>query len=151
MVRWVFICVLASGRLLAAADLKTELHDYFQQACRLQGFMGAASVTVNGETRFQEACGWADAEWKIKNTVDTRFRTGSIAKQFTAAILLLHEQGKLSFSDPVGKYVDNLPESWHAATIHQLLTHTSGVPIPTYSGPAWERYSALASSPTRVS
>src|SRR2546430_10355165 len=30
---------------------------------------------------------------------------------------------------------------------HQLLTHTSGVPIPTYSGPAWERYSALAASP----
>lgn len=148
MLRWVLICALASGRFLAAADLRTELHDYFQQACQKQGFMGAASVTVNGETKFQEACGWADAEWKIKNTVDTRFRTGSIGKQFTAAaILLLHEQGKLSFSDPVGKYVDSLPESWHSATIHQLLTHTSGIPIPSYTGPAWERYSALASSP----
>jgi len=147
--RWIMICVLASGRLLAAADLKTEFHNYFQQACQSKGFMGAASFTVNGETRFQEACGWADAEWKIKNTVDTKFRTGSIAKQFTAAgILLLHEQGKLSFSDPVGKYVDNLPESWRSATIHQLLTHTSGIPIPSYSGPAWERYSALAASPT---
>jgi CubicO group peptidase (beta-lactamase class C family) len=148
MSRWIFICVLASGRLLSAADLKTELHEYFQQACQSKGFMGTASIAVNGETKFQEACGWADTEWKIKNTVDTKFRTGSIAKQFTAsAILLLHEQGKLSLSDPVGKYVDNLPESWRSATIHQLLTHTSGVPIPTYSGPAWERYSALAASP----
>jgi|SRR6478609_2389326 len=148
MLRWVFICVIASGRLLAAADLKTDLHDYFQQACQSKGFMGAASVTVNGETKFQEACGWADAEWKIKNTVDTKFRTGSIAKEFTAAdILLLYEQGKLLFSDPVGKYVDNLPESWRPATIHQLLTHTSGIPIPSYTGPAWERYSALAASP----
>jgi len=148
MVRWVFICVLAYGRLLAA-DLQTELHDYFQQACQSQGFMGAASVTVNGVTKFQEACGWADAEWKIKNTVDTKFRTVSIGKQFTAAaILLLHEQGKLSFSDPIGKYVDNLPESWRSATIHQLLTHTSGIPIPIYTGPAWDRYSALAASPT---
>jgi D-alanyl-D-alanine carboxypeptidase len=148
MVRWIFIGVLASGQLLAAADLKTELHNYFQQACQSHGFMGAASVTVNGETKFQEACGWADAEWKIKNTVETRFRTGSIGKQFTAAaILLLHEQGKLSFTDPIGKYVDNLPESWRSATIHQLLTHTSGIPIPSYSGPAWERYSALGASP----
>src|ERR1051326_1885685 len=128
MVRWVLICALASGKLLSAADLKTEFHNYFQQACqasRSRGFMGAASVKVEGETKFQEACGWADAEWKIKNTVDTKFRTGSIAKQFTAsAILLLHEQGKLSFSDPVGKFVDSLPESWRSATIHQLLTHT---------------------------
>jgi CubicO group peptidase (beta-lactamase class C family) len=142
------ICALASGRFLAAADLRTELHDYFQQACEPKGFMGAASVTVKGETKFQEACGWADAEWKIKNTVDTKFRTGSIGKQFTAAaILLLHEQGKLSFSDRVGKYVDNLPESWRSATIHQLLTHTSGIPIPNYTGGEWERYSALAASP----
>jgi CubicO group peptidase (beta-lactamase class C family) len=148
MVRLVLICALASGRLLAAADLKSELHDYFQQACQKQGFMGAASVTVNGETELQEACGWADAEWKIENTIDTKFRTGSIGKQFTAAaILLLHEQGKLKFSDPIGKFVDNLPESWRTATIHQLLTHTSGIPIPSYSGPAWERYSALAASP----
>jgi len=144
----VLICALASGRLLSAADIKTNFHEYFQQACELKGFMGAASVTVNGETKFQEACGWADAEWKIKNTVDTKFRTGSIAKQFPAAgILLLHEQGKLLFSDPVGKYVDNLPEPWRPATIHQLLTHTSGIPIPSYTGPAWERYSALAASP----
>ena len=145
---WIIICLLASARHLAAADLKAELHDYFRQACQSKGFMGAASLTVNGETKFQEACGWADVEWKIKNTVDTRFRTGSIGKQFTSAgILLLHEQGKSSLSDPVGKYVDGLPESWRPATIHQLLTHTSGIPIPSYTGPAWERYSALAASP----
>ena len=81
MVRWVVICALASARLLSAADLKSEFHEYFQQVCQSKGFMGAASVTVNGEVQFQEACGWADAEWKIKNTVDTRFRTGSIYGQ----------------------------------------------------------------------
>src|ERR1041385_6366588 len=93
--------------------------------------MGAASVTVDGEIKFQEVCGWADAEWKIKNTVDTKFRTGSVGKQFTAAaILLLHEQGKLQFSDSIGKFVDNLQESSHTATIHELLNVTSCLVIP---------------------
>jgi CubicO group peptidase (beta-lactamase class C family) len=149
MIRWVVICILASGQLLSAADLQHQLHEYFQQACQQKHFMGAVSIAINGETKFAEACGWADAEWQIKNTVDTRFRTGSIAKGFTAAsILLLHEQDKIALTDPVGKYLADLPESWRSATIHQLLTHTSGIPIPSYQGPVWERYSALAASPT---
>jgi CubicO group peptidase (beta-lactamase class C family) len=131
-----------------AGDLKHDLHEYFQKACQAQHFMGAVSLSVNGERRFAEACGWADAEWQVANSLDTRFRAGSIAKQFTAAaILLLHEQGKLELTDVVGKYLPELPESWRTATLHQLLTHTSGVPIPEYSGPAWERYSALPGGP----
>jgi len=131
-----------------AGDLQHDLKEYFQKACQTQHFMGAVSISVNGETKFAEACGWADAEWQIANTVETRFRTGSIAKQFTAAaILLLREQGKLELTDAVGKYLPELPESWRTATLHQLLTHTSGVPIPKYSGPAWERYSALPGGP----
>src|SRR5437764_15220363 len=66
MVRWVLICALASGRLLSAADLKTEFHEYFQQACQAKGFMGVASVTVEGETKFQEACGWQTLNGKSK-------------------------------------------------------------------------------------
>src|SRR5579884_3577087 len=149
MIRWVIFCLLAFAQSLLAADLQSQLHAYFQQACQEKHFMGVASIAVNGETQFSEACGWADAEWQIKNTVETRFRTGSIAKEFTAAgILLMHEQGKLVLTDPVGKYVADLPESWQSATIHQLLTHTSGIPIPEYKGAAWERYSVLAASPT---
>ncbi|HEV3039374.1 MAG TPA: serine hydrolase domain-containing protein [Candidatus Angelobacter sp.] len=134
--------------MAAAADLTTSLHEYFQKACQSNHFMGAVSISVNGEAKFAEACGWADAEWQVANRVDTRFRTGSIAKQFTAAsILLLHEQGKLGLTDAVGKFLPDLPEAWRSATIHQLLTHTSGVPFPSYQGPAWEHYSALATSP----
>ncbi len=64
--------------------------------------------------------------------IDTRFDIASITKEFTAAaVLLLHEEKKFSLTDPIGKYVPNLPESWQSASIHQLLTHTSGVPIYT--------------------
>lgn len=133
MIRRLFVCVLISTSLCWAGDIKSNLHAYFQQACESKRFMGTASLAVNGSMQFAEACGWADAEWGIENTTDTRFRTGSIAKQFTAvAVLLLYQDGKISLSDPIGKYLTDLPESWRPATIHQLLTHTSGLPIPDY-------------------
>lgn len=124
--------LLAASFVLNAADLKNQVQEHFDQACHAHKFMGAASVTVNQKVVFSSACGWADAGWKVPNTVDTRFRIASITKQFTAAaVLLLHEQNKFSLTDPIGKYVPNLPVSWQSATVHQLLTHTSGVPIYT--------------------
>lgn len=96
--------------------------------------MGAASVAANGKIVFQAACGWADVEWGVKNAADTRFLIYSVTKQFTAAaVLLLLEEKRFRLTDPIGKYVPGLPDSWQSATIHQLLTHTSGVPIYTVS------------------
>jgi CubicO group peptidase (beta-lactamase class C family) len=147
MLRLLLTLILACARLSAASDLKTDLHNYFQKACQSQHFMGVASLSIDGKMEFTDACGWADAEWNIPNATDTRFRTGSIAKQFTAAgVLLLYEEGKLALSDPIGKHLPDLPEAWRSATVHQLLTHTSGIPIPDYHGPAWERYSALGTN-----
>src|SRR5215471_6877932 len=149
MIRCICFFLFVSTPFCSAEDIKSQLHEYFQQACHTKNFMGAASVTLNGETIFSEACGWADAEWNVENSVDTKFGIGSITKQFTAAsVLLLHEEGKLSLSDPIGKYLPELPESWRSATIHQLLTHTSGVPTPSYTGSAWERYSVLGTPPS---
>jgi D-alanyl-D-alanine carboxypeptidase len=149
-IRRLVLGVLACASISWAADPKTELHKQFDMACRSKKFMGAASVTLNGRTIFSEACGWADAEWKIENTPGTRFRTGSIAKQFTAAaVMLLHQEGKFSFSDPIGKYLTDLPESWRSATIHQLLTHTSGVPIYT-EGAAFERLAKVGTTPNEM-
>ena len=128
------LLLAGASTLCVSADLPGELQSHFDQACLGQKFMGAASVTVNGKTIFSAACGWADAEWNVKNSVDTRFAIASITKELTAAaVLLLHQEEKVSLSDPIGKYVLNLPESWRSATIHQLLTHTSGVPIYTAS------------------
>jgi CubicO group peptidase (beta-lactamase class C family) len=63
------------------------------------------------------------------NTPDTKFRLGSVTKQFTAAsILLLEEHCKLSVTDPVTKYMPDAPSAWEKITIRRLLTHTSGIP-----------------------
>src|SRR5258707_12997275 len=128
------VFLFAASVALQAADLKVELQTHFNEACQSQKFMGAASLTVDGKIIYSAACGWADAEWQVRNTADARFSIASITKEFTAAaVLLLYEEKKISLTDPIGKYLPNLPNSWQSATIHQLLTHTSGVPIYTAS------------------
>ena len=65
----------------------------------------------------------------MPNTPATKFRLGSITKQFTAAsILLLQERGKLNIQDPVKKYMPDAPAAWDKVTIYHVLTHTSGIP-----------------------
>ena len=76
--------------------------------------------------------GLANLEWDIPNSPSTKFRLGSITKQFTAAsILLLEERGKLKTDDPVKKYMPDAPAAWDRITIYNLLTHTSGIPAFT--------------------
>lgn len=93
------------------------------------GFMGSVLVAKNGTVLFAESAGWANLEWKIAHTPATKFRIGSVTKQFTAAsILLLAERGKLSIDDPLGKFLPSAPETWKAVTLRQLLSHTGGIP-----------------------
>jgi CubicO group peptidase (beta-lactamase class C family) len=88
----------------------------------------AAAVSLNGETVFEKAFGLADLEHNVSNTPQTIFESGSVAKQFTAAALvLLQQDGKLSIDDPVRKYIPELPDYGSPLTIRHLLNHTSGV------------------------
>src|SRR5687768_17501300 len=75
-------------------------------------FMGAVLVARGDQTLFSKAYGSANLEWKIPNTPNTKFRLGSITKQFTATcILLLEERGKLSIDDVVSKHMADVPEA----------------------------------------
>ncbi len=91
--------------------------------------MPGASVLVaqNGEIVYQKGFGYADIEKKIPVTPDTKFKIGSVSKQFTAvAILKLQEEGKISTDDKLSKYIPDFPRG-NEVTIYQLLTHTSGI------------------------
>lgn len=95
-------------------------------------FSGAVLVARDGKPVFRKAFGLANREWDIANTPQTRFRLGSITKQFTAAaILQLAEQGKLSVDDPITKFYPDAPAAWAPITLKHLLTHTSGIPSYT--------------------
>ncbi len=92
-------------------------------------FMGSVLVARDKEVIFSKGFGFADLEWDTPNSPNTKFRLGSVTKQFTAAsILLLEERGKLSVSDPVKKYMPDAPAAWDKITIMHVLTHTAGIP-----------------------
>lgn len=89
---------------------------------------GAVLVAQNGML-FEKGYSLADKDVRIPNTPQTRFRIGSITKQFTAmAILILQERGKLRVQDHICLYIPNCPQDWQAITIAHLLTHSSGIP-----------------------
>lgn len=93
-------------------------------------FNGSVLVAEKGRVIFKKGYGSANMEWNIPNRPATKFRIGSVTKQFTAMLIMqLKQAGKL---DLQGKITDYL--SWYRKdtgsriTIHHLLTHTSGIP-----------------------
>lgn len=103
------------------------LADYFQKAAGLE-FSGAVLVASGDRVLFRNGHGWADRTRRIPITPETVFDIGSITKVFTAvSIMQLEERGKLSTSDKITKYFSDVPPDKTAITLHQLLTHTSGL------------------------
>jgi CubicO group peptidase (beta-lactamase class C family) len=102
--------------------------DSYLNASVTNGFSGAVLVSRKGEIILSKGYGWADRKNKIPNTSSTVFNIGSVTKQFTAsAILKLVEQGKINTSDKISLFFNKVPIDKKDITIHQLLTHTSGV------------------------
>ena len=88
----------------------------------------AVGVSLNGESVFEKAFGLAEMEHNIANSPQTIYESGSVAKQFTAAALvLLQQDGKLNLDDPVRKYIPELPDYGTPLTIRHLLNHTAGL------------------------
>jgi CubicO group peptidase (beta-lactamase class C family) len=112
-----------------AQDLTPKFDEYLNALVKQGRFTGSALVARDGKVIFAKGYGLANAELDVPNTPQTKFRLGSITKQFTAAaILLLQERGKLSVQDPICKYFESCPGAWSEVTIHHLLSHTGGIP-----------------------
>lgn len=112
-------------KVVAGADRGFEK---FTKAYVAPGPGCAAAVSLNGDMVFEKAFGLADLEHNVPNTPQTIFESGSVAKQFTAAALvLLQQEGKLNIDDPVRKYIPELPDYGVPLTIRHLLNHTSGL------------------------
>jgi len=126
----------ADAATVDRANLDAQLTAFVDSHGRNWGeayrFSGFALVAHGDEVIYQRGFGHADRNAKSAPTADTSFRIGSVTKQFTAAaILLLAERGKLTIDDPISKHIPDYPAVGAGVTIHQLLTHTSG--IPTYT------------------
>ncbi len=133
-----------------APDTATKLAEYMNAQLQVNKFSGSVLVAREGKVLFANGYGMANLEHKIPNTTATKFRLGSITKQFTAAaILQLQEKKKLNVEDPVCKFVDKCPKAWAPITIHHLLTHSSGIPNFT-SFPDYQKTMMLSSPPEKT-
>jgi len=115
-------------KLLVKPEVASHFDELLAQWTRDGTFTGSVLIAQDGVVYLSEAYGLADREQGIPNTPQTRFHLASMSKQFTAmAILILQSQGKLNVQDPICDYIANCPAAWQDITIHQLLTHTSGL------------------------
>ena len=136
---------------MSEQQLIPALQARLQHDAKAGTFAGAALLAQDGKTVFAQAYGLADRAKKIPNTLDTRFRIGSMNKMFTAvAILQLVQAGKIGLDDPLVKYIPNYPNQDVATkvTIHQLLTHTGGT--GDIFGPDVRQASPRTSYPERL-
>lgn len=119
-----------SAQIVApTTEIATKVDEYMAARADVRGFGGSVLVAKDGRTVVAKGYGIADFENNTPITPDTKFRIGSITKQFTAAsILLLQEKNKLSVQDSICKYLESCPEAWRPVTIHNLATMTSGIP-----------------------
>lgn len=133
LTRFTCLILLLVGTTASAQD-PARIEEVIQSHVSAGTFMGTVLVARDGAVILDKAYGMANVEWEIPNTTTTKFRLGSITKQFTAAaILLLEERGKLKLDDRVKTYLPDSPMAWDRITVFNLLTHTAGIPNFTAS------------------
>lgn len=118
------------AKKMGEAEMLKALDAYLERLTKADVFSGTALLAKGDKILFKKAYGLASKAYNVRNQTDTKFNLGSMNKMFTAVtIAQLAQQGKLSFTDPVGKFLPDYPNKDVAqkVTIHQLLTHTSGL------------------------
>lgn len=125
------LLLLSSTQLLAA-----QLPPRFQQRVdsavtaemareRVPGV--SIAVVRAGHIVYERGYGYSNVEHQVPATSATVYQSGSVGKQFTAAlVMLLVQDGKLALTDSVTKFFPDAPPAWNRVTIRHLLTHTSG-------------------------
>lgn len=104
-----------------------------------QSFNGVTLVASGDEIILLKAYGLAQVNEQEEMTVNHQFQIASVSKSFVAvSILQLVEAGKLTLDQTIDKYFPDMPNA-ELITIHQLLTHTSGL----YSGDDLTNYSQV--------
>jgi CubicO group peptidase (beta-lactamase class C family) len=137
MIKRLLLCLIALPMLAVGCDTATstlkraasDMDAIFKGAAKAKVFTGSVLIAKDGVVYLKKGYGQADLENGLPCTPQTKFRIASITKQFTArAVLLLEESGALRIQDRVESYLSPCPDAWKNITIHQLLTHTSGIP-----------------------
>ncbi len=131
--RLLAVILLMSAAFCFAADKAKELQQLMSVYNQAGQFNGSVLVADQGKIIFEKGYGWANMEWRIPNTPTTKFRLGSITKQFTSMLVMqLVAEGKLSLDDKLSSLLPYYrKDTGGKVTLKHLLTHTSGIPSYT--------------------
>lgn len=129
-----FGLLLVYADICVAQQIAEKLDSLMNQYHQDNRFSGTILVAEKGRVLYKKGFGKANAEWDIPNTTKTKFRIGSVTKQFTAMLVLqLVNEGKIRLDAKITDYVPDYPvKNGSKITIHHLLSHTSG--LPHYAG-----------------
>lgn len=141
------LTLLAFGAGPVLAQDVARMDQIIRETTARDEFTGSVLVARGDQVLLDQGYGLANREWSIPNDGETKFRLGSISKQFTAvAIMLLHERGLVDLDAPVKTWLPDAPATWDGVTVRHLLTHTSGIPNFT----AFDDYEALKTRPATL-
>ena len=117
-----------------ADSKKSQIESLVQQYADAGQFAGSILVAKKGQVIFKKSYGLANMEWEVANTPVTKFRIGSLTKQFTSMLIMqLVQEDKIKLNAMITEYLPKYrKDTGDKVTVHHLLTHTSG--IPSYTG-----------------
>ncbi len=123
-----FLCLVIC--FSSTAQDKAKQIDDLLAFCYKKGlFNGTILVSDHGNVIYDKAWGYADFAAQREMKTESTFYLASVSKQFTCmAIMILQEQGKLSYDDPLSKYFSDFPDYADQATLRHMMHHTSGIP-----------------------
>jgi CubicO group peptidase (beta-lactamase class C family) len=120
----------AEAKKLSDKEIASELQTFAAKLAAADVFSGTVLLARNGEVLYKGAFGTANKDFNVPNKIDTKFNLGSMNKMFTSvAIAQLVERGKVSFDDPLSKFIPDFPnaEAAKKIKIKNLLSHTAGL------------------------
>lgn len=143
----IILCVACSHFVFAQNENIDKIRKQLKILEKENYLSGVVLIAKNDNILYKEAFGFSNLADNVRNNTDTKFNLASMNKMFTGmAIMQLAEVGKISFQDKVSKYLTDYPNKSIAdsVTIHQLLTHTSGM------GNFWTEHEKLAKEKFRM-
>jgi CubicO group peptidase (beta-lactamase class C family) len=135
-------------KTLSADQASKELESFVKKLAEADVFSGSVLLAKDGKVLYKSAVGMANKDFGAPNKIDTKFNLGSMNKMFTGvAIAQLVEKGKISYDDPLSKFIPDFPNAEAAKKIQikHLLTHTAGL-----GGYFSERYQKLSRNQIRT-
>ncbi len=119
-----------NNKVLNNKEIAREMDVLMKKLVDADVFSGTVLLAKDGKPVFTGAYGMANKDFNVPNKLDTKFNLGSMNKMFTGvAIAQLVEKGKMSFDDPLSKFLPDFPDAESAKKIQikHLLTHTGGL------------------------